>query len=85
MVSLDDADNVSKPGRGVTAGTVSDRDVATERTWMYLQRVLAVTPRPGSHEQVMPRVDRETGPGYKLGGTAVDPTPFFITACNAGR
>ncbi|MGB7450679.1 MAG: hypothetical protein WBM36_00970, partial [Lysobacterales bacterium] len=32
----------------LTARTVSDMDVATERTWMCSQRVLAIDTRPGS-------------------------------------
>ena len=37
-----------EPGWVVIAGTVSDRDVATEPTRMYLWRVLAITTHSGS-------------------------------------
>ena len=50
MISLDAADTASEPGWVVTARTVSDMDVAPERTGMYSQRVLAVTTRRGSFQ-----------------------------------
>ena len=37
-----------EPGWVVTARTVSDKDVATEPTWMSSWRVLAIITHPGS-------------------------------------
>ena len=67
-----------EPGWVVGARTVSDREVATERTRMYLQRVLAVTTHPGSP------LENTVRQQWCINYVGDKPDRFFVTGLLAG-